>query len=280
LLLKLRDPNRHFVQPVQDFLYEQTLASQLRRDDDGDNDQQGRRRRSSRRGTLAGIVLLPSRMVKLSAASWLLGELICAFGGFEGDGKKKKNALYDSKHVKRARRRARNWWNTNIRGRSLLDEVRDVRSWSPKHQWTVGAGIGLVMSPALVPLSVLAVKVSFVAYVLGEINRNCYIVDAMVGTTSDNDIPVIIDHDDFHDVVEQWVRRGAAALERWTQFVNAAAQDPERALEYLRLKLLVAEYDFVGRDGAGNSAKPTTTVTPMLLRGFLSGAMIGFVAGV
>jgi hypothetical protein len=165
----LKDPNGRILQPLQDFAKQKGEESKQRR----------AHYQTKPSEAMVGFALLsPLRIVRLTVTALIIAETLDYLGIFEDPKAAKRRVV---KVLKQANvPSVQNWWKgARLEGGMLHPKTwtnpsafkRKVAMWQPKHQFALGAGVGLVFSHSVWSVAEHALKFGVVVYILSEVNQ-------------------------------------------------------------------------------------------------------------
>lgn len=253
-----KDAFHTYVHPIlldpEEFFFNQTFEAQQRRE--------FYQERSLR--TVATIMFLPSRIIQICLISWFVSETISLMGIGESVVATKVRKLKAIPNLlDRALDAVQRFFVQSRPDRF----AKRIQNWKAKHQWAVGAALGLILSPAVWPLGRQAVKLSVLAYIVGEINFH---INELSGqneryryqyrTTRERSLT------GFRRKRQRWTVRLGVAVEQWRKTVRAIVMDPWRAAKAIRDNLDV-QLTWMENLLEG--------LPPHVLQGFIGGTIIG-----
>jgi hypothetical protein len=127
--------------------------------------------------------LSPFRILRLSATAWVLAEVLDYFGVLDdpkATGDRVVKVFQQHANLSNLQSKAKNWWIQARQDRGLLNWsnwtnlstlCRTMASWQTKHQFAMGASLGLLFSEFVRSVATKGLKVGIGVYVLAEINH-------------------------------------------------------------------------------------------------------------
>lgn len=166
----LKDPNGRILRPLSHYARQQAKKAKERQ----------ARYRSAPHEALGLVFLSPFRIVRMSVTALVLAEVLDYMGVLQdpqATTDRVKNAL-KSANIPSVQNKAKIWWSRSRQQGGLLHpetytspRATLATSWQPKHQFALGAGVGLMTSQLFWALTSQLLKGTVVVYGLSELNQ-------------------------------------------------------------------------------------------------------------
>jgi hypothetical protein len=168
----LHDLHGKVLSPLQEFATKAAQEAKERQD----------HYRRAPQEALGLAILSPIRIVRLSVVAFVIAELLDYFGVLENPQVTRERivkAIKEHANVPSLKLKTKNWWlqarsENGILSRSTWTDPsalsKKMATWQPKHQFAVGASIGLMFSQFIWSVVGKALKLGLVVYVFSELN--------------------------------------------------------------------------------------------------------------